>query len=104
MTPSSSRGYFKLLRVAKDRIRALNSIKGKSSYDYFRTLLRHDLDEAVVKITGVPVRGLPMTDALASHTMCVLHAYFVSEGKEGKQSCRTKESPNGMGSTSILET
>jgi hypothetical protein len=39
------------------------------------------MERAVEHLMGVPVRGVKIMDAITSHTMCCLHAYFAM-GKE----------------------
>lgn len=69
----------KLLQIARHRLKMLEFIPEKATREYFRVLLKHDMERCVEKITGFQVRGVPVTDALASHMMCCLHAYFAKD-------------------------
>ena len=66
----------KLLQAARLRIKQLSNVTDSPTRAYFRDLLRRDLHQTVETITGVKVRGVPVVDPVASHTMCCLHAYF----------------------------
>jgi hypothetical protein len=74
--PKMLRKIMRLLLVTRERLKQLKYIPDKASAKHFRQLLQHDMENRLSSITGHKVRGVPVTDALTSHTMCVMHAYF----------------------------
>jgi hypothetical protein len=76
--PKLVRKVMRLLMVLRSRLKSLKDVKDQASLRHFRLLLRRETEKKVTEITGVPVRGVPSVDALASHTMCVINAYFSS--------------------------
>lgn len=66
----------KLLQLARHRLKQLSYIPDKATREHFRVLHKRDMERSVEIITGSQVRGVPVSDVVASHTMCCLHAYF----------------------------
>ena len=66
----------KLLQRTKHRVKQLDYIPDASVREYFRIILQQDAEKTLSNITGLPVRGVPVTDLVVSHTMCCLCAYF----------------------------
>jgi len=66
----------KLLQLARFRLKQLKHIPDPATYWHFRVLHKRDMERGIEAITGSKVRGLPVTDVVASHMMCCLHAYF----------------------------
>jgi hypothetical protein len=61
---------------SKIKLNSLKSISNSSDRNYFKRLLRQDIEGNLVKITGFEVRGVPCLDVVTSHTMACLNAYF----------------------------
>ena len=79
--PKMTRKITKLLLYVRKTLKELRSINHKPTYLYLRTLCWDDTKKSVERITGVRVSGVPTTNAIASHAMCCIHAYFGREAE-----------------------
>lgn len=66
----------RLIFMARHKLQQLKFIPDKGTRESFRILHKRDTEQRLEEMMGVPVRGVPVTDMVVSHTMCCLNAYF----------------------------
>lgn len=76
--PSLVRKVTRLLFRLRECLKGLKDIKDDRVSQNLRILVRRDVESKLSAITGVKLRGVPTTDVIASHTMCVIKAYFAT--------------------------
>jgi hypothetical protein len=79
--PRLTRNIMRCINRCKNGLKALKSMPDKHWRACFRNYLQEICRKNVEKITGVQVKGVKIPqskgiEAVASHTMCCLHAYF----------------------------
>lgn len=66
----------RLLQKVKFQFEQLNYIPDEATKHHFKNLLKEHAEDKVSKITGSPVRGVLVTDLVASHACCCINAYY----------------------------
>lgn len=84
--PRLIKNIVKLLTTTRARLKQIAHMPDPGAQEFFRTLLKQNVEQTLQDISGVPVRGVPVTDLVASHTMCCLHAYFAKSRSEEHES------------------
>lgn len=74
--PKLIRAITKLIHHCKAGLKAIQELSDMRLRVYFADLMRDDIEKKIAEITGVAVRGVPVTDVVASHTMCCVASYF----------------------------
>lgn len=66
----------KLLQKYKANLKSLQEISDIATRKYFASLVRKETEIYLSKIMKIPVRRVPVSDIVASHTMCCIAAYY----------------------------
>jgi hypothetical protein len=69
----------KLIHRVKYVLNQLEFIPDESIRKSMINMYRQHTEKYLETLTGIPVRGVPVTDVLVSHTMCCIHAYFAKD-------------------------
>jgi hypothetical protein len=72
----------KMIHRTKHVLNQLEFIPDEAIRESMINLYRQHTEKYLEKLTGIPVRGVPVTDVLVSHTMCCIHAYFSKKEDE----------------------
>lgn len=74
--PKLTKKALKLVAFCHSKLKQLKSIKDRPTYLFFIDLLSHNIEAQIEDLRGVPVRGIPCKDKVATHLMACTKGYI----------------------------